>query len=61
MLLLGEWLVRRLPALQRFNILAVVQRHGPARKAFLIVPPTGAMLVDITNAFSITALLNMLK
>ncbi len=43
------------------TMLAVVQRHGPARKAFLIVPPTGAMLVDITNAFSITALLNMLK
>ena len=43
------------------TMLAVVQRHGPARRAFLIVPPTGALLVDVTNAFTITAFLNWLR
>lgn len=43
------------------TMLTVVQRHGPARRAFLIVPPTGALLIDITNAFTITAFLNWLR
>jgi ESS family glutamate:Na+ symporter len=43
------------------TMLAIVQRHGPSRRAFLIVPPTGAMLVDVTNAFTITGFLNWMK
>lgn len=43
------------------TMLTIVQRHGPARRAFLIVPPTGALLVDVTNALTITAFLNWLR
>ncbi|MES2695742.1 MAG: sodium/glutamate symporter [Verrucomicrobiota bacterium] len=39
------------------TMLAVVQRHGPARRAFLIVPPTGALLIDVTNGFMLTGIL----
>jgi ESS family glutamate:Na+ symporter len=43
------------------TMLTVVQQHGPARRAFLIVPPTGAMLIDVTNGFMLTGFLNWLK
>lgn len=43
------------------TMLTVVQRHGPARRAFLIVPPTGALLIDVTNGFMLTGLLTWLK
>lgn len=42
------------------TMLAVVQQHGPSRKAFLIVPPTGAMLIDVTNGFMLTGFLTWL-
>ncbi len=42
------------------TMLAVVQRNGPSRKAFLIVPPVGAMLIDVTNGFMLTGFLTWL-
>ncbi len=36
-------------------------RHGPAPRAFLIVPIVGAFLIDFTNAFVTTAALNLLR
>jgi ESS family glutamate:Na+ symporter len=43
------------------TMLMIVQKHGPARRAFIIVPTTGALLIDVTNAFSITAFLNFFR
>ena len=43
------------------TMLTVVQRHGPSRRAFLIVPPTGALLIDVTNGFMLTGLLTWMK
>jgi ESS family glutamate:Na+ symporter len=43
------------------TMLTVVQQHGPARRAFLIVPPTGALLIDVTNGFMLTGFLTWLK
>ena len=43
------------------TMLTVVQRHGPARRAFLIVPPTGALLIDVTNGFMLTGILNWFR
>ena len=40
------------------NMEAVVERYGPAPKAFLVVPMVGAFFVDFTNALIITAFLN---
>lgn len=42
------------------TMLTVVQRHGPARRAFLIVPPAGGLLIDVTNGFMVTAILTWL-
>lgn len=39
------------------TMLTIVQRHGPARRAFLIVPPAGGLLIDITNGFMVTGIL----
>jgi len=39
----------------------LVDRHGPAPRAFLVIPLVGAMLIDFTNALSITWFLNFLK
>lgn len=36
-------------------------RHGPAPRAFLIVPIVGAFLIDFTNALVTTAALNLLR
>ena len=41
------------------NMEALVQRYGPAPKAFLVVPMVGAFFVDFTNAIIITACLNI--
>jgi ESS family glutamate:Na+ symporter len=41
------------------NMEAVVQRYGPAPKAFLVVPMVGAFFVDFTNALIITGCLNI--
>jgi glutamate:Na+ symporter, ESS family len=37
---------------------ALVERYGPAPKAFLVVPMIGAFFIDFTNALIITAFLN---
>lgn len=43
------------------TMLTVVHRHGASRKAFLIVPPVGALLIDVTNGFMLTGILNWLQ
>ena len=40
------------------NMKALVERYGPAPKAFLVVPMVGAFFIDFTNALIITAFLN---
>lgn len=40
------------------NMRAVVERFGPAPRAFLVVPMVGAFFVDFTNALIITAFMN---
>ncbi|HEY8551130.1 MAG TPA: sodium/glutamate symporter [Vicinamibacterales bacterium] len=40
------------------NMDALVQRFGPAPRAFLIVPMVGAFFIDFTNAIIITVFLN---
>lgn len=39
---------------------SLVEEHGPAPAAFLVVPLVGAMLGDLTNALNITLFLNLL-
>jgi ESS family glutamate:Na+ symporter len=41
------------------NMEALVERYGPAPKAFLVVPMVGAFFVDFTNAIIITFCLNL--
>jgi ESS family glutamate:Na+ symporter len=41
------------------NMEALVERYGPAPKAFLVVPMVGAFFVDFTNAIIITGCLNI--
>jgi ESS family glutamate:Na+ symporter len=41
------------------NMSALVERYGPAPKAYLVVPLVGAFGIDIVNAFLITAALNL--
>ena len=41
------------------NMEALVERHGPAPKAFLVVPMVGAFFIDFTNALIITLFLNL--
>ncbi len=43
------------------TMLTVVQRYGPARRAFLIVPPAGGVLIDITNITMVPVILNWLS
>ncbi len=40
------------------NMEALVQRYGPAPRAFLVVPIVGAFFIDFTNALLITVFLN---
>lgn len=40
---------------------SLVERHGPAPRAFLVVPLVGAMLGDLTNALNITFFLNLVQ
>jgi glutamate:Na+ symporter, ESS family len=42
------------------NMRAVVSRHGPAPRAFLVVPLVGGFFIDFTNALIITGFLNWL-
>ena len=41
------------------NMGALVERYGPAPKAFLVVPLVGAFFIDFTNALLITFFLNL--
>jgi len=43
------------------NMKALVERYGPAPRAFLVVPMVGAFFIDFTNALIITACLNIWK
>jgi ESS family glutamate:Na+ symporter len=40
------------------NMGALVERYGPAPKAYLVVPLVGAFFIDFTNAILITAFVN---
>jgi ESS family glutamate:Na+ symporter len=41
------------------NMGALVERYGPAPKAFLVVPLVGAFFIDFVNALLITVFLNL--
>ena len=43
------------------NMEALVDRYGPAPRAFLVVPMVGAFFVDFTNALIITGCLNFYR
>jgi ESS family glutamate:Na+ symporter len=43
------------------NMQALTEHHGPAPRAFLVVPITGSFLVDLVNAANITVFINGLK
>ncbi len=43
------------------NMRAVVERFGPAPRAFLVVPLVGAFFIDFTNALIITLFVNWLQ
>ena len=43
------------------NMDSLVRRYGPAPRAYTIVPPTGAFLIDLTNAVVITVSINLLR
>ncbi|MCW5554988.1 MAG: sodium/glutamate symporter [Verrucomicrobiae bacterium] len=43
------------------NMKALVERFGPAPRAFLVVPIVGAFLIDFVNAMNITFFLNLVK
>ena len=43
------------------NMSALVERYGPAPKAFLTVPLVGAFFIDFINAVLITACLNLFR
>jgi glutamate:Na+ symporter, ESS family len=43
------------------NMKALVERFGPAPRAFLVLPIVGAFLIDFVNALNITGFLNLLK
>jgi ESS family glutamate:Na+ symporter len=40
------------------NMEALVERYGPAPRAFLVVPMVGAFFIDFTNALLITTVVN---
>ena len=43
------------------NMRSLVERYGPAPRAFLVVPMVGAFFIDFTNAIIITVFLNVLR
>jgi ESS family glutamate:Na+ symporter len=43
------------------NMKALVERFGPAPRAFLVLPIVGSFLIDLVNAVNITAFLNLVK
>ena len=42
------------------NMEALVERHGPAPRSFLIVPVVGAFFIDFTNALIINSAINLI-
>lgn len=43
------------------NMRSLVERYGPAPRAFLVVPMVGAFFIDFTNAIIVTGFVNVLK
>jgi ESS family glutamate:Na+ symporter len=43
------------------NMRVLVERYGPAPRAFLVVPIVGAFLIDFSNGILITVCLNLFK
>jgi ESS family glutamate:Na+ symporter len=43
------------------NMEALVQKYGPAPRAFLVVPMVGAFFIDFSNALIITTFLNLFR
>ena len=43
------------------NMRSLVERYGPAPRAFLVVPMVGAFFIDFTNAIIITVFLNVFR
>jgi ESS family glutamate:Na+ symporter len=43
------------------NMNTLVEKFGPAPRAFLVVPMVGAFFIDFTNAIIITFFLNLVK
>ena len=43
------------------NMEAIVERFGPAPRAFLVLPMVGAFFIDFTNALIITAYINLVR
>lgn len=39
----------------------LVEKYGPAPQAFLVAPIVGAFLIDFTNSFIITAMMNLMR
>jgi ESS family glutamate:Na+ symporter len=43
------------------NMKSIVEKFGPAPRAFLVIPLVGAILIDFTNSLTITLFLNLVK
>jgi len=43
------------------NMKTLVEKYGPAPRAFLVVPMVGAFFIDFTNAIIITLFLNWFR
>ncbi|MGZ8365929.1 MAG: sodium/glutamate symporter, partial [Nitrospira sp.] len=43
------------------NMGALVEKYGPAPKAFLVVPLVGAFFIDFANALIVTGFVNWVK
>ena len=43
------------------NMESIVEKFGPAPRAFLVVPMVGAFFIDFTNALIITAFINLVQ
>ncbi|MDX2058661.1 MAG: sodium/glutamate symporter [Gemmatimonadales bacterium] len=43
------------------NMRSIVERFGPAPRAFLVVPMVGAFFIDFSNALIITAYINLVQ
>ncbi|MBI1398227.1 MAG: sodium:glutamate symporter [Betaproteobacteria bacterium] len=43
------------------NMKSLVERFGPAPRAFLVIPLVGAALIDFTNSLNITLFLNLVR